>query len=213
MSEQLATSMIGASVRRREDARLLTGKCQYLDDIDIPCAREAAFLRSAHASARIRSIDVRAASRLPGVLGVFTAADLAPMQKAIPPKVVHPDLQDFPRLPLADGAVHYVGEPIAVVVATSRYVAEDALDLIEVDYDIRPAVSSTQAALCPDAPLVHEGARDNVSVHVVQRSGDPDAALAEAPNRLKERFSIMRGGGHSMETRGVAARFDDTTQQ
>jgi carbon-monoxide dehydrogenase large subunit len=205
--------MIGTSVRRREDHRLLTGAGRYLDDIEILGAAEAAFLRSAHAAARIVAIDTAAATELPGVIGVYTAADLAPMQKAIPPKVVHPDLRDVPRLPLADDAVRFVGEPIAVVVATSRHIAEDALDLIDVEYEVRPAVSSIEAALRPDAPLVHEDANDNISVHVVQRSGDPDAALAEAPHRLSERFSISRGGGHSMETRGTAAQFDENTGQ
>jgi aerobic carbon-monoxide dehydrogenase large subunit len=214
MSEhQNRTAMIGSSVLRREDHRLLTGAGKYLDDIELPGAYEAAFLRSAHASASIVGIDVEAAANLPGVHGVFTGDDLALMQKPIPPKVVHPDLQDFPRLPMATDAVHYVGEAIAVVVATSRYIAEDALDLIEVEYDILPAVSSTEAALRSDAPLLHAEAKNNISVHVVQTSGDPEEALATAPHRAKERFTITRGGGHSMETRGVAARFDEGTGQ
>jgi len=80
-------------------------------------------------------------------------------------------------------------------------------------YDVLPAVSSIEAALRPGAPLVHPAAKDNVAVHVTQRAGDPDAALAEAPHRLRERFTVMRGGGHSMETRGVAARYDEATGQ
>jgi carbon-monoxide dehydrogenase large subunit len=208
-----AEHMIGARVRRREDHRLLVGQGRFLDDLDMPDAYEAAFLRSPHGHARILDIDVTAARAVPGVIGIFTGEDIRPMMKPLPAKVAHPDLQEIPRLPMALDAVHYVGEPVAVVVATSRYIAEDAADLIEVDYDIRPAVSSTAAALAPGAPLAHEGARDNIAVHVVQRAGDPDAAFATAPHVLSETFTVTRGGGHSMECRAVAARFDTVTRQ
>jgi carbon-monoxide dehydrogenase large subunit len=206
-------AMIGASVQRREDHRLLVGEGRFLDDLPMPDAYEAAFLRSPHAAARIIAIDTAAARALPGVIAVYTASDLKQMLKAIPPKVVHPDLRDFPRFPMPMDAARYVGEPLAVVVATSRYIAEDAVDLIDVEYDVLPAVSSTQAALRAGAPLVHEGAKDNVAVHVIQQAGDPVTALAEAPHRLSETFEIMRGGGHSMETRGVAARYDEANDQ
>jgi len=207
------TPMIGKSVPRREDHRLLTGGARYLDDLEMPGAYEAAFLRSPHAAAKILSFDTDAARAIPGVIAIFTAWDLEEIQKPLPPKVVHPDLADFPRLAMPVDAARYVGEPLAVVVAVSRYVAEDAVDLIEVGYDVLQAVSSTEAALRPGAPLVHPAAKDNVAVHVTQRAGDPDAALAEAPHRLRERFTVMRGGGHSMETRGVAARYDEATGQ
>jgi carbon-monoxide dehydrogenase large subunit len=206
-------AMIGASVRRREDHRLVTGAGRYLDDIDLPGVYEAAFLRSPHASANIVSIDTSAAEALPGVLGVWTGRDLPLLDKGIPPKVTHPDLEDVPRKALPFEAVHFVGEPLAVVVAVSRYVAEDAVDLIEVEYDVRPAVSSTAAALAPDAPLVHVGATSNVAVHVVQTAGKPDQALAEAPHRISETFTLYRGGGHSMEPRGTAARYDAASGQ
>jgi carbon-monoxide dehydrogenase large subunit len=203
--------VIGTAVRRREDRRLLTGTGLFLDDIPLPGALEAAFLRSSHAAARIRGIEVSAAAALPGVFGVYTGRDLMPIQKAIPPKVTHPQLHDIPRYPMPYEKVHFVGEPIAVVLATSRHIAEDALELIDVDYEVLPAVSSVEAAVRPDAPLVHEGAEDNISVHAVQKAGDPDSALATAPHRLSERFTVTRGGGHSMETRGVAARFEEAT--
>jgi carbon-monoxide dehydrogenase large subunit len=205
--------MVGVSVPRREDHRLLTGAATYLDDLDLPGCYEAAFLRSPHAAARIVSIDTSAAAALPGVLGVWTGADLALLAKPIPPKVTHPQLRDIPRLPMPADAAKFVGEPLAVVVAVSRYVAEDALELIDVEYDVRPATSSTGAALAPDAPLVHEGTPDNIAVHVTQVAGDPEAALRAAPHRLRERFTVARGGGHSMETRGVAASFDAATGQ
>ncbi len=208
-----STPMIGARVQRREDHRLLTGAGRYLADLELPGAYEAAFLRSPHAAARLVSFDTAAARALPGVIAVYTGEDLVEMLKPIPPKVVHPNLADFPRFPMPTDAARYVGEPLAVVVATSRYIAEDALDLIDVEYDVRQAVASTAAALQPDAPLVHEGATSNVAVHAVQKAGDPEAALAAAPHVLSEQFSVMRGGGHSMETRGTAARYDETNGQ
>jgi aerobic carbon-monoxide dehydrogenase large subunit len=221
MTEKLLTpragpaeqTMIGASVDRREDHRLLVGQGRFLDDLEMPDAYEAAFLRSPHGHARIQGIDVSAALDVPGVIGVFTGEDLRPMMKPMPAKVAHPKLQEIPRLPMALDAVHYVGEPVAVVVATTRYVAEDAVDLIEVDYHPLPAISSTAAALAPGAPLAHEGARDNIAVHVSQSCGDPEAAFASAPHVLSETIRVVRGGGHSMECRAVAARFDAVTQQ
>ncbi|HEV7656246.1 MAG TPA: xanthine dehydrogenase family protein molybdopterin-binding subunit [Mycobacteriales bacterium] len=209
----MSSAMIGASVRRREDHRLLTGAGRYLDDLDLPGAYEAAFLRSPHAAARITRIETKAAAALTGVIGVWSGADLGPIAKPIPPKVTHPQLADVPRYALPPERVHFAGEPIAVVVAVSRYVAEDALDLIEVDYEELPAVASTAAARAEGAPLVHDGASDNIAVHVVQRTGDVEAALAAAPHRLSETFVIRRGGGHSMETRAVAARYDTATGQ
>jgi carbon-monoxide dehydrogenase large subunit len=207
------TKVIGTSVQRREDHRLLTGRGKFLDDLDMPGTYEAAFLRSPHAHARILGIDTTAARALPGVLGVFTGEDIRPIQKPLPAKVAHPELQEIPRLPMALDAVHFVGEPVAIVVATSRYIAEDAADLIEVDYDVLPAISSVEAAMSPQAPLAHEGARDNIAVHVVQRAGDPDAAFESAPHRLAGRFVVVRSGGHSMECRAVAARFEGGTGQ
>jgi aerobic carbon-monoxide dehydrogenase large subunit len=208
-----AKHMIGTSVERREDRRLLTGHGTFLDDRDMPDALEAAFLRSDFAHARILGIDASAALELPGVIAVFTGEDLLPMMKPMPAKVAHPKLQEMVRLPMGLDAVHYVGEPVAVVVATSRYIAEDALELIDVDYQELPAIASTGAALAPGAPLAHEGARDNIAVHATQQAGDPEAAFAAAPHVLSETFRITRGGGHSMECRAVAARYDTVTGQ
>ncbi|HEX3788040.1 MAG TPA: xanthine dehydrogenase family protein molybdopterin-binding subunit [Pseudonocardiaceae bacterium] len=204
---------IGTGMTRREDHRLLTGKGRYLDDLDLPDAAAAAFLRSPHAHARIARFDATEARALPGVLAVFSGADLMEIQKPLAPKVLHPELKDFPRLPMPPVEVHYVGEPVAVVIADSRYVAEDALELIDVDYDVLPAVASTAAALAEGAPLAHADAESNVAVRLRQRSGAPEEALRTAPHRLSGEFQIMRGGGHSMEPRAVAARFEPATGQ
>ncbi|MEV4314194.1 xanthine dehydrogenase family protein molybdopterin-binding subunit [Actinocrispum sp. NPDC049592] len=205
--------MIGAGITRREDDRLLTGHGRYLDDLDIPDALAAAFLRSPHAHARINGMDLSAARSAPGVVAVYSGADLMEIQKPLAPKVLHPDLVDFPRLPMPPSEVHYVGEPVAIVIAENRYLAEDALELIDVDYEILPAIASTAAALAPDAPMAHSGATSNVAVRLVQRSGNAEKALDEAPHRLSEEFFVMRGGGHSMEPRAVAARFEPSLGQ
>lgn len=208
-----AKGMIGAGVLRREDDRLLTGHGRYLDDLELPGALSAAFLRSTYAHANVLSIDADAARELPGVVAIFTGADLAEIQKPLAPKVMHPRLRDYPRLPMPPKAVHYVGEPIAVVIAESRYVAEDALELIDVDYEELPAIGSTAAALAPDAPMTHAGDETNVAVKLSQSAGDADRALREAPHTLSAEFFVVRGGGHSMECRAVAARFDAATGQ
>ncbi|HEX3648832.1 MAG TPA: xanthine dehydrogenase family protein molybdopterin-binding subunit [Pseudonocardiaceae bacterium] len=215
MSEHGGTvkGMIGASVARREDDRLLTGRGRYLDDLELPGALAAAFLRSTFAHANVRSIDADAARELPGVVAVFTGADLMEIQKPLAPKVVHPRLRDYPRLPMPPRAVHYVGEPIAVIIAESRYLAEDAIELIEVDYEELPAVGSTAAALAPGGPMAHEGDETNVAVWLSQSSGDTDQALRAAPHTVSAEFTVTRGGGHSMECRAVAARYDAATGQ
>lgn len=205
--------LVGTRMRRREDERLLTGAGRFLDDLDFAGCYEAAILRSPHAAARLLAIDAAAAREARGVIAVYTAAELTPIMRDLPPKVTHPDLNRQPRYPIAADAVRYVGEAVAVVVADSRQAAEDALDLIDVDYEPRPAVASTAAALADGAPLVHDASATNVAVRIVQRAGDPDAALAAAPHVLAETFVVTRGGGHSLEGRAVAARFEPATGQ
>lgn len=204
---------VGTGMRRREDYRLLTGHGQFLDDLPMDDFYEAFVLRSPHGRAKIRGIDTEAALAVPGVIVIYTAADLAPVLKDLPPKVTHPDLNYQIRLPIAESEARYVGEPVAIVVATNRYIAEDAAELIDVDYEPLDAVGSTEAALVPGAPLVHGGSSTNIAVHIIQEAGDPAGAMATSPHVLRETFHIVRGGGHSMEGRGVAARFDAPTGQ
>jgi carbon-monoxide dehydrogenase large subunit len=204
-----AQTYIGARVRRREDARLLTGRSRFVDDLDIPNVLHAAVLRSPHAHARIVSIDTTEACALDGVVTVVTAKDIADIQKAWPIKVPHPRLRYFPRYALPLEKVRYVGEAVAVVVAMSRYIAEDARDLIKVAYEPLPPVVNAAAGLVAGAPLVHDDAGDNIAAHVVQKTGDVDRALAQADHTLEDTFTMIRGGGHSMEGRGLVARYDD----
>ncbi|TAN24747.1 MAG: xanthine dehydrogenase family protein molybdopterin-binding subunit, partial [Actinomycetota bacterium] len=204
---------LGTGMLRREDHRLLTGEGHFLDDLPFGDFFEAAILRSNYPHARILSIDTEAAKSLHGVIAVFTANELGPILKDLPPKVANPKLNYQVRLPIAKEYARYIGEPIAVVVAENRYIAEDALELIEVDYEPLESVGSTAEALKEGAPPVHIGSDTNVAVHLIQQAGDPEAALKVSPHVLRETFQVARGGGHSIEARAVAARFDPVIQQ
>ena len=206
----MATRWFGARVQRIEDPRLLRGKGTYVDDIDLPEMLHAGFLRSTHARARILNIDTSAARVLPGVHLVLTASDLGEVLEPSPLLVPHHALtQPRTQLPLALNEVHYVGEAVAMVVADSRYIAEDALDLIDVEYDPLPVVHSLEVASAKDAPLVHADVPDNIAAHLVQVVGDPDAVFASAPHVERETLLMDRGAAMPMECRGVLARWDE----
>lgn len=205
----MATRWFGAPVQRTEDPRLLRGKGMFVDDIELPEMLHAAVLRSPHARARILAIDTSAARELPGVYAVYTAADLGDLLEPSPLLVPHQALtQPRTQLPLASQEVRYVGEAVALVVADSRYSAEDALDLIEVEYEPLPVVHNLEVAAAPDAPLVHEGVPDNVAAHLVQVVGEPDSVFADAPRVHKEQFYVERGAAMPMEGRGIVARWE-----
>jgi len=205
----MATRWFGAPVQRIEDPRLLRGRGSYVDDFDLPEMLHAAFLRSTHARARIVNIDASTARALPGVHLVLTAADLGELLEPSPLLVPHHALtQPRTQLPLAQDEVHYVGETVAMVVADDRYIAEDALDLIDVEYEPLPVVHSLEVAAAQNAPLVHADAPCNVAAHLVQTVGDPDAVFATAPHVIRESFVVDRGAAMPMECRGVVARWD-----
>lgn len=203
--------MIGASIDRVEDDALLRGRGRYVDDIHLPGTLHAAFLRSPHAHAAIGRIATAAASALPGVRAVFTLDDLAPHLAATELVVALPSpafRQDRHRPVLARHETVHVGEPIAVVIAEDRYVAEDALALIEIDYEPLPVAADCRAALEPGAPMVHSGAPHNLVAEFTMGFGDTDAAFATAPHVFGEALWQHRGGAHSMECRGCVARHD-----
>lgn len=205
----MATRWFGAPVQRLEDPRLLRGKGTYVDDVDLPGLLHAAFLRSPHAHARIVRIDTSAALALPGVHLVLTAIDLGEVLEPSPLLVPHAALtQPRTQLPLALEEVRYVGEAVAMVVADSRYVAEDALDLIDVEYEPLPVVYSLEIAAQADAPLVHADVPGNVAAHFAQQVGNPAEVFASAPHVLQERFLVDRGAAMPMECRGVVAQWD-----
>jgi aerobic carbon-monoxide dehydrogenase large subunit len=205
----MATRWFGASIPRNEDPRLLRGKGSFVDDIDLPEQLHAAVLRSTHARARILNIDVSAARELPGVHLVLTASGLGEMLEPSPLLVPHDALtQPRTQLPLALHEVRYVGEAVAFVVADDRYIAEDALDLIEVEYEPLPVLHSLEVAIAEDAPLVHEDVPGNVAAHLIQTVGDPDAVFTNAPHVIRETLLMDRGAAMPMECRGVLAHWD-----
>src|SRR5574341_1359737 len=204
----MATHFFGARIKRREDRRLLTGRGRFVADISIAEVAHAAFLRSPHAHARIRGIDVAEARRAPGVIAVFTAEDLGEAGAPVPMMVPHPALRCRNHTPLAVGKVRFVGEPVAVVVAADRYVAEDAAERIRVDYEPLPAIVDAGEALRSGAPPLHEDLDSNLAARFGQAAGDFAAAARQAHRVLRERILVSRGGGHAMETRGLLVQLD-----
>jgi CO/xanthine dehydrogenase Mo-binding subunit len=202
---------IGASVRRKEDYRLLTGRGKYAADFRLPGMLHAVVLRSPHAHARLGAIRSGPALALPGVVAVITAQDLGDIGR-IPVRLgPRPSIVACLQPPLARDKVRYVGEPVAFVVAESRYVAEDAAELVEADYEPLPALSDARRAVEPDAPTLHEAIGGNVVATLDTRRGDAEAALAGAHTRVRERFAVQRHTGVPMETRGLTAALEAGT--
>ncbi len=200
--------IIGASLKRKEDPRLLTGQGRYVDDVRVPGMLHAVIVRSTQAHAAIRGIEVAAALAAPGVVMVTTAAALGDVGP-IPIRLgQRPSLVPFLQLPLARRRVRYVGEPVAVVVATDRYVAEDAADIVKVDYDVVPAVTTAEQALSRGAPVLHEAVGGNLADRLEAIVGEPERALAAAGVRIRQRLTVQRHTGVPMETRGLVASYD-----
>jgi carbon-monoxide dehydrogenase large subunit len=208
----MTTRLVGIRVPRTEDPRLLRGLACFVDDVNVPGTLHGACLRSPHAHARIRAIDVSRARALPGVRLVATAADLGALNQPGPLLIPHPALsQPRTQTPLASDEVRYVGEAVAFVVADDRYIAEDAAASIDVDYEPLPAVASLEAARAAGAPRVHADVADNRAARFPQRVGDPDGAFAHARHVFRERLVIERSCGSPIEGRGVAAEHDPRT--
>jgi aerobic carbon-monoxide dehydrogenase large subunit len=203
----MTTRWFGAPVQRLEDERLLRGNGRYTDDIG-EGALECCFVRSPYAHARITSIDVSAAREMPGVVAVYTAADLPFGAVDLPLLIPHPNLtRGRTQRCLASERVRYAGEAVAFVVAESRYVAEDAAELVQVEYEPLPVVITPEAALRADH-LVHDDVPGNVAADMLQEVGDVEAALAGAAHRLQLRLRYERGAASPMEARAVWARWD-----
>ena len=197
---------VGKRLRRREDPRLITGTATYVDDIQMPGMQYAVIVRSPHAAANIRSIDTKAASERPGVAAVFTGKDIEKVA-ALPCGAALPGLRVPNHTILATDRVYLVGHPVAVVVATDRYIARDAADLIEVDYEVLPAVADPEKALEPGAPAVHPEWPDNTAFTFHQEGGEVDKAFAEAEVIVKQRITSQRLVPMALETRGVVAEW------
>ena len=205
------THTIGKPVLRLEDEPLVRGRGRFVDDLKFAGMLEAAFVRSPHAHAALRHIDADAARRLPGVHAVFTLADLAPMltSERLPLQFRTDQLpSDVAPLVLAKDEVAYVGEAVAVVIAQTRAIAEDAAASVAVDYEPLPAVSDCRDALRPGAPLAHRRKASNLLIEFHQSYGDIAAAFARAPHRARVNLKQHRGGAHSIEGRGAVAIYD-----
>lgn len=222
----MTTRYFGERIKRNEDPRLLTGQGLYVDDVDLPNMLHAAFLRSPYAHARINNIDVSQALQRAGVVAVYTANDLGDYWKpgpllVSPPPVEGITFNEKTQVPLARDKVKFAGEPIVMVLAESRYIAEDALADIQIDYEPLEAVVDMEKALTAESPVIHEEIGSNVAAHVVQRKGDYESAKKDAALVVKRRFSYEHGCAAAMENRGIVAEWDrragrltvwDTTQ-
>ncbi len=215
------TPYVGRSLLRREDRRLLTGRGQFIADLELPRMLHAAFIRSPLAHAHIRSVDLSRAAAASGVALTLSGADLVrelpPLpdtQLSLPSKWMSRVQHEFhnPQQPgLAYDKVRHVGEAIAVIVAESRYAAEDAAELVTLDLEPLPAIVNAEAALASDAPLIHEHLKTNLFGEFSIAKGDAAAAMAGAPHRLRRRFYHHRYAAMPIECRGVAALHDSRT--
>ena len=213
----MSTRQFGQPIKRNEDPRLLTGRALFTDDVQLAGMLHVAFLRSDLAHARIRSIDMGAARERQGVVAVYTAEDLGefwqPGPLLVPPPPVE-QLEFHPRtqVPLAKEKIRHAGEAVVMVVAESRYLAEDALEEIFVEYEPMDAVVDLEVALNSAAPLVHDDLGHNLNARMTQTKGDWTCAEAEADLIIRRRLHYDRGTAAAMENRGIVASWDDKTQ-
>ena len=205
----MTTRIFGSGIRRREDPRLITGGATFTDDVQLPGMAHAAILRSPHAHAKINSIDAAAASEAPGVVAVYTGADTDGVLNPIPCAWLPPDcdIKAVAHPAIAKDVVRYQGDAVAVVVAETRYQAEDALELINVDYEVLPSVVSPEAAMQPGAPQIHEDAPNNQAFHWIAAGGDTDAAFADADVIVKDTILQQRLIPNAMEPRSAVANW------
>jgi carbon-monoxide dehydrogenase large subunit len=211
----MSTKLVGQAIKRREDPRLITGQGTFLDDIKLPGMTHACVLRSPYAHAKIKSIDTSKAKAHPGVVAVFTGEDmldLNPLPCAWQAGRVKNNV-NTPRV-LAVGEVHFAGDPVALVIAEDRYIARDACDLIEVEYEPLPVVVDAKKATEPGAPQLHENAPNNIVME--WEAGDKakaDAAIAAAEVVVREQIINQRLLPTPMETRGAIARYEPATDE
>ncbi|MGF9710609.1 xanthine dehydrogenase family protein molybdopterin-binding subunit [Paenibacillus naphthalenovorans] len=206
------TKWVGRPIRRREDPRLLVGEGKYIADYTLPGTTYLHVVRSVHAHARIRHIDISKAENYPGVVAVVTGAEVAAAMKPMLVPSIIPNLGGELQLPtvypLAIDKVLWVGDPVVAVIAESKYIAEDAAQLVEIEYEPLPALINPEEALKPEAPKIYEDWKNNVLWHGVLANGDVDKAFEEADFILSERFYGHRTGAAPMETRGALATYD-----
>ena len=198
--------LVGKRLRRQEDPRLITGTATYVDDLQWAGMNVAVFVRSPHAAAKIKSIDISQAAALKGVVAIYVGKDTAHLG-SVPCGASLPGLHIPDHKLLAVDRVYFVGHPVAVVVATNRYIAKDAAELIEVEYETTGVVADPEKALAPGASAVHPERPDNVAFTFHQEAGEVDKAFAEADVVVKQRITSQRLVPASMEGRAVAADY------
>src|SRR6266567_9202389 len=212
MAEIVAERYTGASIKRSEDPRILTGAGRYVDDIKLPGMLHAAFVRSPLAHARVVSVDVSAARALPGVAAALTGAELEAITVPGPDPLVAllggaGPTPEFTLL--ATDKVRFAGDPVAIVIAESRYLAEDGCDLVEVEYDELPPVTNASFALDPSSPPLFANLGDNIArPHSRSEFGDVSATFADADRIFDVHIDVHRHQNVPMEGRGCVASYD-----
>ena len=208
-------TLFGSGIRRREDPRLITGKATYTDDVKLPGMLYAAILRSPYAHARVGKINTTRAKKAPGVVAVYTGADVTDRVNPVPCawNVPNCDLKTPPHPLLAVDTVRYVGDGVAMVVAESRAAARDALDLIDVDYQALPAVVNPEQATAPGAPQLHADVPSNKAFTWVVAGGDADKAFADAPVKVELHLLHPRLQPTAMEPRAAVASYNSGSEQ
>jgi len=214
----MATQYFGQRIKRNEDPRLLTGQALFVDDVNLPGMLHVAFLRSPYAHARIRRVDCSRALARAGVVAAYSAQDLGDYWRkgpllVSPPPIEGIEFHERTQPILARDKVRHQGEPLVAVVAESRYLAEDALGDIQVDYEPLPAVVDLEQALQPGAARVHEDLESNLAAHVIQQRGDYHRASQQAALRLQRRLLYDHGAAAALENRGLVAQWDRRSQR
>lgn len=203
----MTEKLVGKSVKRTEDPRMIQGLAHYVDDIKLPDTLHAIFLRSIYAHARIKSIDTSAAQKLPGVAAVYTGKDVAQKIGPVPCGAAIPEMKVPDHRVLAVNKVYWVGHPVAVVVAENKYVAKDAVDLIQVEYEELPPVLDEEKAADANSPVIHEKFGTNIAYKLTAGEGDIEAALKSADQVIQQKILHRRLAPIAMEPRGVLARY------
>jgi 2-furoyl-CoA dehydrogenase large subunit len=209
MPEKQQGKWVGKGMKRKEDLRLLTGRGCFMDDIRLPNMKYAAILRSPYPHAWIKGMDISQALKVSGVRGVLTGEDVAAMSQPFPVGVPIP-----PKYySCAVDKVRYVGEPVAVVVADNRYIAEDALDMIEIEYEPLPVVMDIEEAAEADAPILHDNIGSNIYSHRFFQYGDMQKAYEDADLVVKGKFLFPKYGSTPIETYGVVASYNPFSEE
>ncbi|HEX5884544.1 MAG TPA: molybdopterin cofactor-binding domain-containing protein, partial [Pyrinomonadaceae bacterium] len=202
----MTNNYVGKRVKRTEDPRLIRGLAHYVDDVALPGTLHVTFVRSIYAHAKITGIDTSAALSTPGVVAVYTGQDVAGKIGPVPCASALPELKVPDHRVLATDKVYFVGHPIAAIVATDRYAARDAVDLVMVDYEELPVVTDVEQA-ANGGPVIHEAFGDNIAYKLTSGEGDIDAAFTAADRTVKQRILHNRLAPIAMEPRGVLARY------